>query len=358
MSKRVIIPQDDFSGRRLSERERDILRTIIHMYILNAAPIGSRALSKYLQNELKLSPATIRNVMSDLEEMEFITHPHTSAGRVPTDKGYRYYVDTLMHNEKLTPGEIKKVNENLENSEPAEAETVLRDTSKMLGFLSNCLAVVEIPHLIDLKVEKIELVSLSSTRLLVVIALDSQIVRTVTIEADFEVDRREIDRISELINERISGKPLKYLEKNFSEIISDSTYAKTPLVRLFVDSIDKVFSPNYYRERLHISGTQNLLENPEFEDVNRVRSVIELVENEDVIVHVLDKNEKLTGDLKILIGREMNNKLLADYSLISTKYCIGSATGSIGLIGPKRMNYSHLTSLIQYVGKKISEKNS
>ncbi len=357
MSKRVIIPQESTS-RRLSERERDILRTIIHMYILNAAPIGSRVLSKYLQNELKLSPATIRNVMSDLEDMNFITHPHTSAGRVPTDMGYRYYVDTLMQNEKLSPAEIKRVDEKLETVEPAEPEAILRDTSKLLGFLSNCLAVVEIPHLIDLKVEKIELISLSSTRLLVVLALDSQIVRTVTIEAEFEVKRQEIARISELINERISGRPLKFLEKNFKEIISDSSYAKTPLVRLFVESIDKVFNPNYYRERLHISGTQNLLENPEFEDVSRVRSVIELVENEDVIVHVLDKNDALSGDLRILIGSEMDNKMLDDYSLISTKYCIGSASASIGLIGPKRMNYSHLTALIQYVGSKISEKNS
>jgi heat-inducible transcriptional repressor len=102
--------------------------------MLNAAPIDSLALSKYLQNELKLSPATIRNVMSDLEEMELITHPHTSAGRVLTNKGYRYYVDTLIQNEKLTPSEIKRVNEKLENPEPAEPGTVLQDTSKILVF--------------------------------------------------------------------------------------------------------------------------------------------------------------------------------------------------------------------------------
>ena len=120
--------------------------------------------------------------------------------------------------------------------------------------------------MIDLKVEKIELVLLLSTRLLVVIVLDSQIVRTVTIDADFGVDWREINDISALINEGISRKPLKYLEKNFMEIISDSSYAKTPLVRLFVESIDKVFSPNYYRNRLHISVTPNLLENPELGD--------------------------------------------------------------------------------------------
>ena len=357
MSKRVIRPQNT-EFRELSEREKDILRTIIHLYILNATPIGSRALSKYLQNELKLSPATIRNIMADLEEMNLITHPHTSAGRIPTDKGYRYYVDTLMPHRPLTPNEKKKVIEKIESVESKEPEAILRDTSKLLGLLSNCLAVVEIPNIVELRVEKIDLIPITTTRLLVVIALDSQIVRTVTIEAEFEIDIREFDRISEMINERISGKPLKFVQQNFRQIISDSQYSKMPLVRLFVDSIDKVFNPNFYHDRLHIAGTHNLLENPEFEDVDRVRSVIELVENEDVIIHVLENADTSIGNLRILIGGEMNNEMLEDYSLISTKYSIGSASGKIGLIGPKRMNYSHLTALIQYVGRKITEKSN
>ena len=356
MGKRVIIPHNVID-RELSEREKDILRTIIHMYILNAMPVGSRALSKYLKHELKLSPASIRNVMADLEEMELVTHPHTSAGRIPTDKGYRYYVDSLMSAGRLSAEERKKVNEKLK-AEENNAEAILHDTSKLLGLLSNCLAVVEIPHLIDLRVQKIELIPLTSKRFLVVIALDSQIVRTVTIEAEFDVDARDADKISEMINERISGKKLKFVKDNFKEIISDSSYAKTPLVRLFVDSIDNVFNPDIYRDRVHIAGAKNMLENPEFEDVERVRSVIELVENKDLVVHVLDSTTQSKKDLQILIGSEMNNKLLEDYSLISTKYVIGSAVGSIGLIGPKRMNYAHLTSLIQYVGKKISEKTN
>ncbi len=357
MSKRVISPHNaDF--RELSEREKDILRTIIHLYILNATPIGSRALSKYLQNELKLSPATIRNIMADLEDMNLITHPHTSAGRVPTDKGYRYYVDTLMPHRPLTQKEKKKVIEQIEAAESKEPEAVLRDTSKLLGLLSNCLAVVEIPDIVEFKVEKIELIPITTSRLLVVIALDSQIVRTVTIEAEFAIDTKDIEKISEMINERISGRPLKFVQQNFSRIISDSQYSKLPLVRLFVDSIDKVFNPNYYQDRLHIAGTQSILENPEFEDVNRVRSVIELVENEDVIIHVLENADTSIGNLRILIGGEMNNVLLEDYSLISTKYSIGSASGKIGLIGPKRMNYSHLTALIKFVGRKITEKSN
>lgn len=357
MRRKVIIPAD-VSDRNITQRERDILRTIIHMYILNAAPVSSRALSKYLKHELSLSPASIRNVMADLEEMELVTHPHTSAGRIPTDKGYRYYVDSLMSMEKLSLREKKKVNEKLTMKDMSNPEAVLQETSKLLGLLSNCLAVVEIPHLIDLRIEKIELIPLSSNRLLVVIALDSQIVRTVTIEAEFEIDAREIDKISEMINERISNKQLKFVKENFAEIIADTDLAKTPLVRLFVDSIDTVFNLDVYDDKLHIAGTKNLLANPEFENVDRVRSVIELVENKEVVVHILDSSIQDTKDWQILIGSEMNSKLLEDYSLISTKYIIGSVASSIGLIGPKRMNYAHLTSLIQYVAKKISEPQS
>jgi len=323
-------------------------------YILNASPVGSRALSKYLEHELKLSPASIRNVMSDLEEMDLISHPHTSAGRIPTDKGYRFYVDTLMKEETLSQSVRDTVKKNLTT---AENETMLKDASKLLGILSNCLAIVEIPHLIDLIVRKIEFVRISSTRLLAVIALDSEIVRTVTIETEFDIETKELEKVTSMINNKISGRTLKFIEENFSAIISDTIYAKTPLVRLFVNSIDRLFDSNYYQDRLHIAGTQNLLDYPEFEDLNRVRSVIELVENEDIIVHVLDKFEGEAGAYNVLIGQEMGSRLLEDYSLISTRYSIGSAKGSIGLIGPKRMNYSHLTSLVQYVGSKVTEKN-
>ena len=324
------------------------------MYILNASPVGSRTLAKHLELELSLSPATIRNIMADLEEMDHISHPHTSAGRLPTDKGYRYYVDMLMKNENLSESERNTVRKKLKST---ESEAFLRDASRLLGFLSNCLGIVEIPHFADLNVEKMELISLSSNRILVVIALDSKIVRTLSIEANFEILPRELEWISSYINEKIAGKPLKYLQQNFRNIVGEGAYSKAPLIRLFVESMDNLFEPAVYTERLHIAGTQHLLEYPEFEDVNRVRSVIELIENEDVIIHILDQQSSTDKDVQILIGQEMNNKLLEEYSLILTRYNLGPAMGTIGLIGPKRMNYSHLSALVQYVGKFITLKN-
>ncbi len=349
MTSKVLIPEKGLE-RELSVRERDILRTIIHLYILKASPIGSRSLSRYLEKEMKLSPATIRNVMADLEDMEFISHPHTSAGRIPTDKGYRFYVDSLMNIEKLSSREILTLKRKLM---PAVSENLLKDASHLLGLLSRYLGIVELPHITNLLVLKIELIQLSSNRILVVIALDSNVVRTVTLEADFQIDTKNLDEITGYINDKISGKPLKFIRDNFFEMIGGNDLLETPLIRLFIGSINKIFETGRTDERLHIAGTQHLLKNPEYENLERVKGVIELVENEEVIVHLLDKYEDSDG-VNILIGREMQTELFDDYSMIVTKYRIGSAAGAIGLIGPKRMNYSKMISLVQYVSELIS----
>ncbi|MES2765842.1 MAG: heat-inducible transcriptional repressor HrcA [Bacteroidota bacterium] len=337
--------------RELNERERFILRAIVHLYILTAQPVGSRHLSKYLERSLKLSPATLRNVMSDLEELQYISHPHTSAGRIPTDKGYRFYVDSLMDVEHLTEPERLAVSSNLLQN---PKETILRDASKLLSSISRYLGVVEIPQLLDLVVQKIELITLSSTRLLVVIALDSNVVRTVTLESHFEIEPSSLDEISRWINERVSGRTLSFLKKHFAEVISQDAHEQ-PLIRLFVDSVDQLFSKEQPGEdRVHVAGAQQLLHHPEFDDVSRVRGIIELIEEEDVIIHLLDQCDDTAGGIKIIIGEEMENELLHDYSLIISGYQLGAATGSIGLIGPKRMNYSKMASLVQFVAKTLS----
>ena len=335
----------------LSERENAILRTIIHTYILEANPVGSRRLAKSLETELNLSSATIRNVMADLEDMELISHPHTSAGRVPTDKGYRVYVDMLMQSEALSDKELLAVKKHLE---PGVAEKVLKSASKVLGMLSRCLGIALIPQISVLKVQKIELIQLASTRLLVVVALDSDIVKTVSMEAEFEIEKDYIKSISSYINEKTSGKPLRFIKENFTELLEGFDRKDTPLIRLVIESINQIFTSGEPSDKLHIAGTQNLLSYPEFDDLDRVRGVVELIENEDIIVHILEKYEE-SGGVKILIGTEMQNPLLDDYSLIVSNYQIGSAMGSIGLIGPKRMKYSKMISLVNYVSGIVSE---
>lgn len=339
--------------RSLSERERQILHKIVHLYILKASPVGSRFLSKYIEKEMKLSPATMRNVMSDLEELEYISHPHTSAGRIPTDKGYRFYVNSLQSFEKLNNEELSAVKQTLSQANP---DNLLKNASKILGLLSKYLGVVKFPHLRDLIIQKIELIQLSSTRLLVVLALESKQIRTVTLEADCEIDTDDLDALSVYINEKLTAKPLKFIRDNFTDIIRDSDMKNLPLVRLFTESIDRIFATYQTGERVHIAGTPNLLDYPEFDNPERFKGVIELIENEDVIVHLLDNTEYKDGVI-ISIGAENDNLIMSDYSLIKSTYKMGAATGTIGLIGPKRMNYGKMITIVKYISDYLSKHN-
>ncbi len=270
--------ETEIDERELNDREREILGSIVQLYILSASPIGSRNLAKHLERDLKLSPATIRNVMSDLEELEYISHPHTSAGRIPTDKGYRFYVDTLQKSNLQFLQNFKNLNIDLSSG---NTELILKDASRVLGMLSHYLAVVRIPYLNDIIVRRIELIPVSSAKLLIILALDSNIVRTLTIEVFNDIHPKMLEAVSTAINEKISGKSICFIRDNFINIIQSLSFEDTPLIRLFVDSIYKLFTNDSSSEKLHVAGTQNLLSQPEFEDIEKVKGIIELVENED-----------------------------------------------------------------------------
>jgi len=336
----------------LNERERAILRAIVHLYILHAAPVGSRVLSRYLEREFSLSPATIRNVMADLEERGFITHPHTSAGRMPTDAGYRCYVDTMMQAESLSGEETRTVVENL-RAVPKDA--VLREASKLLGTLSHHVAIVQMPHLRDARIQRVEMFALSSQRLLVVIALESDIVRTMSIETTHEIQTERIDAVCRSINERICGKPLHTIGDLVLDVAAHAADADRTLVRLFVHHVDALQSRSVHTaDGIHVAGTQHLLTLPEFGHPERMRSVIELVENHEVIVHLLDATPTTNDGVRVHIGSELPDASLEDYSLIASTYRVGAAHGTVGVIGPKRMNYSRMVSLVDFVSVVLS----
>jgi heat-inducible transcriptional repressor len=338
--------------RELNDREKSILRSIVQSYILTATPVGSRFLSK-TSEEFTLSPATIRNVMADLEEMQFISHPHISAGRVPTDKGYRCYVDTLMDVQVLPEQERHVVKEQLT---ALSQEQALKDASKILGALSHCLAIVELPQMSDIIIKRVHLLPLSSDRLLIAMELESNIVRTVTLETDLSVDSSALDQTAEFINSRISGKSIRFVREHLVEMMMEGVKGHHNLLRLFIDSVDTLLNPHALNdEKVHIAGAQHLLEYPEFDSPNQLRGVIELVENEDVIIHLLDqREEKIDNSVQIVIGNEMKEQRLIEYSMVMGSYSMKGAYGSIGLIGPKRMNYAKMVSLVKYMGQVLS----
>ncbi len=338
----------DASRPPLSEREELVLRGIVQQYILTANPVGSRVLSRRLDEE-SLSPATIRNVMADLEEKGYITHPHTSAGRIPTDLGYRIYVDALRQIERLTQAERSAIRRQIDPSAPTPV--LMRETSRLVGEISHQLGLVTAPELQNSVLERLELVPLSSSRVLVVLSMSAGLVRTITLEFNQAISREMVDQHVSILNERLAGHTLRELRTTFRDRLQDIAERGDGLIRLFLDTAETILLHDP-EQRVHISQTQNILRHPEFSSQQGLLGVVELIENEEVIVHLLEAHVGTTGDqqtVDVIIGSELGDERMAAYSLISTRYRFGDAAGTIGLIGPKRMNYSKMITIVDYV---------
>jgi|SRR5690554_2453418 len=339
------------ANQELSEREKTILRYVIHQFILTAAPVGSRNIAK--KYEIGLSPASVRNIMSDLEEAGFINHPHTSAGRIPTDKGYRFYVDSLMDIHHMKKSEKDYIKEKLE--EAPETDDILRISSSLLTKITKQLACVTYPRLETGVLEKIQIVSLSSTRILVVISIKSGLVKTITLELSSEIDESNIEPVQSLLNERLSGLTFSEIRKTFNERFRDFIdEGDNAIMRLFFDSVDKIFKDVLKKENVVIAGAKNIIKQPEFENPERFQSIIELIEDKDIIVHILEKSSD-SNDIFISIGSENEDIKLNDYSLITKEYKFGETNGVVGIIGPKRMEYSKIVSIVNFMSQVISE---
>jgi len=336
----------------LSQREQTVLQYVVQDFIETATPIGSRYISKRHEDVLGLSSASIRNVMSDLEYLGYIDHPHTSAGRIPTDLGYRFYLDKLMEKENLSQGIEETIRKNLDPAE--ETDNILKESSRLLGKISHQLCIVTSPQLSSGTFERMELVQISSTRIMVIISIKSGLVRTIMFDVAAEIPREKLDQISRLLNERLSGETLKHIRETFSERVKDARHEETGLIRLFVDSIDKLFVTDT-GSKVHVSGAEHFIDQPEFLDPHGFRSVIELINNEEIIIHVLEKIDIRANETKVTVGSEIEDEKLNPYSVISSMYTVGDVSGTIGVIGPKRMHYSRTIPLVDYVARTISE---
>ncbi|MCS7052901.1 MAG: heat-inducible transcriptional repressor HrcA [Ignavibacterium sp.] len=336
----------------LNEREKLILKSIIQQFILTATPVGSRFISK--KYEIGFSPATIRNVMADLEESGYIDHPHTSAGRIPTDKGYRYYVDALMPQPKLNELEKKSIEDKLKNisNDPDE---LIKVASNILSQVTRQIACVSYPALDDAVLNKIQLIEITSKRLLVVISVTSGLIKTVTLEMDSEINSSVLESVESKLNEKLCGLTFKQIKSTFSERFKDVENDEKPIIRLFLEYANKVFSDTIKDDRIIMTGAKNILHQPEFEDPEKFESIIELIENKDVVIHILEQHKEETKDSVIVkIGKENLHEKFYEYSLVTKEYNIGEVKGILGIIGPKRMEYSKIISIVGFISETLS----
>jgi len=336
----------------LTERERTILRYVVHDFIETASPIGSRYICRRHEDEIGLSPASIRNVMSDLEDRGFISHPHTSAGRIPTDLGYRFYLDSLMELERLSQKVQNTIRGDLQASE--DNEQLLKDTSRILSVISHQLCIVTSPQLSSGTLEKLEIVPLLGNRILIIISIKSGLVRTLMMEIASEVSREKLEDLTRFLNERLHGLTLQQIRESFAERVKEAQDEDSGLIRLFIDSVDKVFVSEQGGQ-LHIAGTEKIIDQPEFLNPRDLRSVIELINNEEMIIHVLRKNDLPPHEVKVSIGVENEDEKLKPYSVITSSYAVGEVKGTIGVIGPTRMPYERMIPLVDFVAETISQ---
>jgi len=338
----------------LNQREKAILRSVVQQFILTATPVGSRNITK--KYDIGYSPATVRNIMSDLEDSGYINHPHTSAGRVPTDKGYRYYVDSLMDIEKLNPKEKGLIDRSL-NILLDETDELVKVTSKLLSSITKQIACVTYPNLESGLLEKIQIFILTSTRILVVISIKSGLVKTISMELDSEIKESQIESVQTLLNERLTGLSFSEIRNTFKERFLDVEENQKPIIRLFVDSVEKLFKDDITSERLIVTGAKNIIQQPEFENPESFQSIIELIEDKDVIIHIMEKtSEAKNEEVYISIGSESLEKKLKEYSFVSKEYNFGQIKGTLGIIGPKRMEYSKIVAIVDYLATILTEQ--
>jgi heat-inducible transcriptional repressor len=337
----------------LSDREKIILQHIVEDFVRTANPVGSRYLSK--KADINLSPASIRNVMSDLEEMSLLTHTHTSAGRIPTDKGYRYFVNELMENKPLSEEERLKIRHIIDEYD-LSGDEIYKEISKILGKLTKELTVVSQPFFSEGIFEKLELIPISSSKVLVIVSIGAGIIRTIMFDIDSSIKEEKLHSISKILNEKLSGLSLKEIRKTFTDRIRDINNEDIKIINIFIDSIDKIFRDEREGVSLYFSSTLELLSQPEFEDTDEYKNIVRLTEKKDVVIHVLNSLYADENGLAISIGIENSDDKLKNYSIISTTYKKNNVEGKIAIIGPKRMDYSKLVSMLDYTSSVFSDK--
>ncbi len=330
----------------LSERKMKILKSIIDDYILTGIPVGSRSLSK--KPDLDFSPATIRNEMADLEEMGYLDKPHTSAGRMPSDIAYRLYVDRLMNINQITSQEASSIRGYF-NMKMNELEQVIDLTAKVLGDLTHHISLVSAPHLDEIKIRRIQLVKLTENRALLVIVTDTGIIKDTVLTVSEVIDDDYLLMLSNVLTQNAVDKTLGEATK----IIRDVCCSEIGEHRALMDEIFSAVESSDRRDVV-LGGVKNILDYPEYSDTKKARELLQLLETKDMLYDMLN----MTGDLEfsIKIGSENIYEEFKNMSVVTATYRVGGdKIGSFGIIGPTRMDYGKVISVLNYVGLSLND---
>ncbi len=334
----------------LNERKLKILQAIIQDYIETAEPIGSRTLSK--KYDLGISPATIRNEMSDLEELGFIIQPHTSAGRIPSDKGYRLYVDQFMPLKKMGKADNNYLELEILNK-VVEIEQILQYSSKLLSQLTNYTTVALAPQVKESKLKHIQLVPIDSGNMLAVIVTDSGIVKKPIIRVNDKVSEDGFQTISNFLNDKLHGLAIKNIESCLFHILNEEIINFSSIIDKIIPeifkSLDEVNDIDMF-----FNGAMNIFNFPEYNDILKAKSFLGLLEEKELLSSLITSSNN--EGLSVSIGSENLYEEARDCSLVTATYKVDNTTlGWLSVIGPTRMDYSTVVSVMAEVSQFIND---
>jgi heat-inducible transcriptional repressor len=332
----------------LTERQRLILTAIVDDYIRSAEPVGSRSISK--KSGVGYSPATIRNEMADLEELGFLEQPHTSAGRIPSAKGYRYYVDHLVRIGEVDEEDLRRVR-SFFAKKMTRMEQIIQHAATILANLTNYTSIVLGPEVFSNSLKAFQLVPLNDQSAVAIIVTNTGHVenRTISIPPGFDVG--ELEKVVAILNAKLAGVPLHRLQTKLYTEVSEELNRYVSHCESIIDTLAQALEQRT-EHRPFTTGTSNMLNQPEFRDVNKVKSILEWLDETPALVRSFSPKQE---GIQVRIGHENADEALKNCSLITATYVVdGTTVGTIGLLGPMRMDYAKAITLMDILSKDLA----
>lgn len=336
----------------LDERKVKILKAIIQTYLETGEPVGSRTISKY--SDLQLSSATIRNEMSDLEELGYIIQPHTSAGRIPSDKGYRFYVDQLMKEKETEVTEMQE----LVIQRVDRVELLLKQLAKLLAANTNYATMISGPQYHHTKLKFIQLSRVEAGKLLIVTVLEGNIIKNSIVRLDAELNDDDILNLNILLNNSLNGLTIEQINLDVISKMKEQAGERRQVVDLVLNEVAEAIRANEEDLQIYTEGTTNIFKYPELSDGQKASQLISTLEQKELLKNLFTEPEEggEKHEIQVYIGNETPVQSMQDCSVVTANYVLGDGLrGTIGIIGPKRMDYEKVVSTLRSLMNQLED---
>lgn len=331
----------------LDNRKKKILQAIVDEYINTAEPVSSGTISQ--NHGLDFSSATIRNEMAELEKSGYLAKTHTSSGRVPSEKGYRFYVDELLKDDNISLEEIKYIKDRLE-TKVTELEELTKITTNTLSEITHYTTVAIGPKNEMQIIEEMKFVLLGARMLMCIILTDTDLVKETIIKFDEDINEKQVENLNIIFNTKLKGKPLDKINMPLEEYIFAEMNYNIKIIKVIIEQINKVIMQE---QQIYLEGATKSFDLPEFKSMEVAKNFMNILDTKELVEEMLSSG--VAKDINIYIGEENENEELKDFSIVTFKHTIQNKDlGTIGIIGPKRMDYSKVISVMKYISKKLN----